>query len=98
MITLAAIYDDGSEALHGTIYGCTFHFGAYRPESKIERPEDMSKHYRDNLAMAFFLFGMLLGRINAFIGDKLGLEDIKSLAKDTNGQILDTLNRCLNKK
>ena len=95
MIALVAVYDDGSEALHGTLYGCTFHLGSYKPGISIECPEDMSKHHRENLAMAFFLFGLLLGQMNSFVADKLGLEKLGSISKDTDEQIIHTLDLCL---
>jgi hypothetical protein len=97
MITLLSIYDDGSEALHGTLYGCTFHLGAFKPGKLIKHPDDMSKKHRDNLTMIFFLFGHLLGDLNYYVAEKSGLKDLLELSKDINTQIKDTIDCCLKK-
>jgi hypothetical protein len=95
MITLTTIYDDASEALHATLYGCTFHLGAYQPYRQIQKPDDMSKHFLENLTMIFCLFGLLLGRINVYVAEKLGKNELKKIAEATDSQILNTMKKCL---
>ncbi len=48
MFAVLCIYDDASEALHGTIYGTTFHIGHYFgkvPESKNELKENINGRF-----------------------------------------------------
>lgn len=48
MFAVLGIYDDASEALHGTIYGATFHIGHYFgkvPESKKELKENINGQF-----------------------------------------------------
>lgn len=71
MITLVAIFDDASEALHATLYGCTFHWGTYDTGQEIKKPEDILDYQLHNLTMAIFLFGLLLGEVNQYVIEKL---------------------------
>ena len=48
MFAVLGIYDDASEALHGTIYGTTFHIGHYFgkiPQSKNELKENINGRF-----------------------------------------------------
>jgi hypothetical protein len=94
MMTLVAIYDDGSEALHGTLYGCTFHLGMYQPGQGLECAADMCEHHHRQMTMAFFLFTLLLGGIVEFLSRKVYLEDLAPIAQNVNNQLLDILKRC----
>jgi hypothetical protein len=98
LIGFAAIYDDGSEALHGTLYGCTFHLGAYDPDRKIKSPQDMRERHKENLTMIFFLMGCLLSELNLYITKKSAVSDISKLSKATYAQIKDTMELCFKKK
>lgn len=94
MIALQAIYDDGSEALHGTIYGCLFHFGAFEPGVSYKKRSDMCDQHRKNLTMIFFIFCCLLSELNIYIAKNCSLTDILKLAESTYDQIKHTMNLC----
>jgi len=91
LISLETIYDDGSEALHGTLYGCTFHLGAFRPGKPIGSPEEMCDNHRNNLNMIMFLFGCLLSEINLYVANKCNFPEILDLAGSTYKQIKQTM-------
>lgn len=63
MIAVQAIYDDASEALHGTLYGCTFHLGAFKPGLRPKSQEAIADQHKQNLAMIFFTCACLLGKV-----------------------------------
>lgn len=96
MMALAVIYDDASEAIHGTLYGCTFHLGAYDGEGNKDAEEIIKKHI-ESLTMIFYFLGSLLADLNQYIFRKCNLKDLLELSEDINSQIKDTLNRCLEK-
>jgi hypothetical protein len=95
MIALLAIYDDASEALHGTMYGCTFHVGAFKPYVSIKTYEDMLIEHIRNLTMLFFLFGYMVGDINRYVAKKCALDELHAYAEAVNNQIKDIVDRCL---
>ncbi|MCX6659525.1 MAG: DUF5677 domain-containing protein [Candidatus Bathyarchaeota archaeon] len=56
MFAILGIYDDASEALHGTLYGSTFHIGTFigkKPSSKNE----LKKTWNEQLSELFLMLG-----------------------------------------
>jgi hypothetical protein len=95
MIALLVIYDDASEALHGTMYGCTFHAGAFKPHLSLESYQEVVTEHLHNLTTIYILFGTMMGDINRFVADKCALNELYELADAVNNQIKDIWGRCL---
>jgi len=57
LICLVMYYEDASEALHGTKYGCTFHLGVWEPGTVVTSYEDLFDHFRAGSAVMLFLAG-----------------------------------------
>jgi len=56
MFAILWIYDDASEALHGTLYGSTFHVGIFHgkiPSSK----EELTKNWNERFSALFLTLG-----------------------------------------
>ena len=81
------IYDDASEALHATLYGCVFHMGAFQPGVEIKEWKDAQEHHRGGISMMYFVLSVLLGYITILIGDKIGNDDLKNDAKTINSEL-----------
>lgn len=45
------VYEDASEALHGTGYGCTFHFGRYLPGTEAWGRDGMISHWYGTVSL-----------------------------------------------
>lgn len=91
MLAFDTLYDDGSEALHGTLYGCTFHLGFFKPGTKSDTYDQVCGYHRSSLATMFMLLGVLLGDVNQYAAKRCNKSEILDEAKDTNKQILSTL-------
>ena len=62
MLSTLGIYDDASEALHGTLYGSAFHYGFF--EGKIPaKVEDLAETYRNKLILLFFALGTAIASL-----------------------------------
>jgi hypothetical protein len=72
----AAFYDDCSEALHGTVYGCCFHCGGFQPGCKLEHVEDLGDWYRSGLVTIFFFSVLLASQLGRYAGEKSGSEEV----------------------
>lgn len=59
MIATLLIYEDASEALHGTLYGCTFHSGAYIPGLEKSNPAELKKHVAETLRLIYYILGAM---------------------------------------
>lgn len=68
MLSTLGIYDDASEALHGTLYGSAFHFGFF--EGRIpDKVEDLAETYRNKLIFLFFALGTSIASLLRVITD-----------------------------
>jgi len=73
---LESIYDDGSEALHGTLYGCMFHTGAFQPGRAAKKNNDSSVEFREQLTVNFALFSLLLAELGKYISSQNDQEEL----------------------
>jgi hypothetical protein len=82
MLSTLGIYDDASEALHGTLYGAAFHFGFFegRPLRKVE---DLAETYRDRLLFLFFALGTSIGSLFEVVSNVYPIEKSKDIAKQS---------------
>jgi len=71
MILYDYIYDDSSEAIHGTIYGCQFHYGFYSPDLKSWENEKIKKQLTERLSAIFFMTSVIVGDMVRFVADKI---------------------------
>jgi hypothetical protein len=70
LVGLESIYDDGSEALHGTLYGCMFHTGAFQPDRDTKKKSDSGVEFRTQLTVNFALFSLLLAELGKYVSKK----------------------------
>lgn len=87
MILYDYIYDDSSETMHGTIYGCQFHYGFYSSDLKTWEDEEIKKQIEERLTAIFFMISVILGDLLCYVAEKIGNDEISVDAKDTNKKI-----------
>jgi hypothetical protein len=93
MILLETTYDDASEVLHGTLYGCLFFLGAFTPGPPPRDAEEIRKHYRSDLSAIFFLVHFLLIDLNEYLGNELKNDELMEQVKSGRSQCLDLYKR-----
>lgn len=75
MLALLSVFEDASEALHGTFYGCAFHTGFHLPEFKKGDKESATRREQKNLSI-------LCVNCGAIITDIIGMINIRDNVKD----------------
>lgn len=81
MFALLAIYEDASEALHGTLYGSIFHIGVFykgTPKTKNE----LAKTYNEQFSMLFFILGICIDSIVDAIHYVLPIDELRKRSKE----------------
>lgn len=78
MLSLLSVYEDASEALHGTFYGATFHIGHHLPEFKRNDLDGNIRREQKNISLLCVNCGSLIDELIQVIG---GLEDIQDFVK-----------------
>ncbi len=91
-------YSDASEALHGSLYGCTYHLGMFDPyfDRTIE-DELQKKIYKDNTCMLLHL-GMLIHESFTLISYSDNIEEIWDYSYQNRGNALNLLYHVTEKK
>lgn len=91
-------YSDASEALHGSLYGCTYNLGVFDPDFDQNKEGELEKKlYKDSACILLHL-GMLIHESFTLISYS---DDIKSIWGDSyqnRGQALNLLLHILEKK
>lgn len=70
------IYEDASEALHGTLYGCSFHTGAYDHNINKKDSEEINQNIQKNTALLLWQLGMAFHQAVLLLSEN---NDIKGL-------------------
>lgn len=84
-------YSDASEALHGSLYGCTYHTGVFNPEFNHNEKEAIDKKlYKDNTAMLLHL-GMLIHESLTLISYSSDIKEIWDYSYNNRGNALNLL-------
>lgn len=82
MLSTLGIWDDASEALHGTLYGSAFHFGFF--EGRIPRKvEDLAETYRNRLLSLFFALGTSIASLFEIVSYVYPIEKSKDITKQS---------------
>jgi len=82
MLSTLGIWDDASEALHGTLYGSAFHFGFF--EGRIPRKvEDLAETYRNRLLSLFFALGTSIASLFEVVSYVYPIEKSKDITKQS---------------
>jgi len=90
MFAILWIYDDASEALHGTLYGSTFHIGTFHgkiPSSK----EELRRTWNQQFSALFLTLGTCMHTLIQSFNRVVAIEDILSCSKDNLNRISGVL-------
>jgi len=82
MLSTLGIYDDASEALHGTLYGSAFHFGFFEGKT-LRKVEDLAEIYRSKLLFLFFALGTSIASLFEVVSYVYPIEKSKDIAEQS---------------
>ncbi len=82
MLSTLGIYDDASEALHGSLYGATFNYGFF--EGKIPSSvRELAETYRNKLLFLFFALGTCIDSLLEVISGRYTADKVKDFARQS---------------
>jgi hypothetical protein len=91
-------YSDASEALHGSLYGCTFNMGVFDPDFPREKEGELDKRlYKDNACVLLHL-GMLIHESFTLISYSNDIQDFWEHSYSNRGNALSLLFHILGRK
>lgn len=82
MLSTLGIYDDASEAIHGSLYGATFNYGLF--EGKIPSSvQELAETYRNKLLFLFFALGTCIDSLIEVISGVYPADKVKDFARQS---------------
>ncbi|WP_339249089.1 DUF5677 domain-containing protein [Paenibacillus sp. FSL P2-0136] len=88
------IYEDASEALHGTLYGSLFHLGVFSPGTKLSNPNDLLQHYSSLKTTVYWTCGLLTNDLLTLLNQKYSnLEGIYAKSKDSTNKAIEIMKK-----
>jgi hypothetical protein len=91
-------YSDASEALHGSLYGCTFNIGIFDPDFAHRKEGELEKRlYKDNACVLLHL-GMLIHESFTLISYSNDIREFWEHSYMNRGNALNLLYHILGKK
>lgn len=98
MINKIQYYSDASEALHGSLYGCTYNVGVFDPDFDHTNEDDLNKKlYKESTCILLHL-GMLVHESFTLISYSNGIKEIWDYSYKNRGHALNLLFHVLEKK
>ena len=88
MMAFNSIYEDASEALHSTLYGCLFHYGGVIPGSSISTDVDYETEPRNIMRHLMFYTALLANMTIVYVGTKLNVKDAEKNMHEIGLQLL----------
>ncbi|OBZ14640.1 hypothetical protein A8L34_12015 [Bacillus sp. FJAT-27264] len=88
------IYEDASEALHGTLYGSLFHLGVFSPGTKLSHPNDLVQYYTSLKTTIYWTCGLLTDDLFALLNEKYSnLEGMYIKSKEYTNKAVDVMKK-----
>lgn len=94
MLAINTIYDDASEALHATLYGCLFQLGHFLPNVNSKDTDEVKKHYEESMSSVISLSALSAGIVISYIAKKLKLEDLEKEIHDISEALFEKWKQC----
>lgn len=85
MLSTLGIYDDASEALHGSLYGVTFNYGFF--EKIPSSAQKLAEIYRNKLLFLFFALGTCIGTLFEVISGVYSSEKVKDFGMQSKSNL-----------
>jgi hypothetical protein len=97
MMNTLIIYEDASESLHGTLYGCSYYTGAYEPNLDTTNPSEVEKNALKKVALLHWQLGLLFHETIILISEKNKINDILQGSKKNYKNVFGLMKRILEK-
>jgi hypothetical protein len=82
MFSMLGIYEDASEALHGSLYGATFNYGFFGGK-KPSNTKEFAETYRNQLLTLFFALGTSIASLFKVISRVYPTKKVKEFAQQS---------------
>jgi hypothetical protein len=98
MFNTLSVYEDASETLHGTLYGCSYHTWCYEPNIDHTNPAEVEMNTQKKVSLLFIQLCALFHECIAAIGTEVDIADFVTASKELTLEASNTLKMGMGKK
>jgi len=88
LLDTLSIYSDASEALHGSLYGCSFHTFVFDPTIDHTNKEEVEENLQKNITLLYWQLGSMIHEVIKFLDKKNKLQELLKGSSKNNEQAL----------
>ena len=88
LLNTLSIYEDASESLHGTLYGCSFHTWAYEPNIDYTNSAEVERNTQKKISLLFLQLGSLFHEAIILLSEKNEIQEVLKGSKENNKNAL----------
>lgn len=96
MLNTLSIYDNASESLHGTLYGCSYHTWAYDPSINHKDKEAIKINTFKNLTLLCWQLGEMLNETIVLLSKSSDLSEFVKASKNNSKNTLEIMKAIIN--
>lgn len=93
LLNTLSIYSDASEALHGSLYGCSFHTFAFDPTIDHTNNEEVDKNLQKNITLLYWQLGAMIHEVIKFLNKKNKLQEFLEGSSKNNENTLEIMKK-----
>lgn len=88
LMNTLTIYSNASEALHGSLYGCTFHLGLYEPNIDHKDATKVEINLLKNLALLYAQLGSIIHEVIKYLASTNNIQESLLNSEKNSKQVL----------
>lgn len=96
-LLISYMYDDASEALHATLYGCLFHLDVFEARNLYLPEPDPDEHLQERLFLSSWLGAVVMFQVVEWVLGQTDQKELLEEAKVMDGMIRERMKRALDK-
>ncbi len=93
LLNTLSIYSDASEALHGSLYGCSFHTFAYDPTIDHEDKEEVNENLQKNVTLLYWQLGAMIHEVIKLLNTENDLQKLFQGSLENNQNTLKIMKK-----
>ena len=98
LLNTLSIYSDASEALHGSLYGCSFHTFAYDPTIDHKNKAEVNINLQKNITLLYWQLGSMIHEVIKLLNNSNNIYELFNGSEKNNNNALEIMEKIMGDK
>ena len=91
-----SFYEDASESLHGTLYGCSYHTWVYEVGIDHSDPKEILRNTERKVTLLLWQLGLFFNEVIKLLNSRIGIEELYEISSKNCDQVLKEMKEAMN--